>query len=287
MIGGASERIAGQASEPRSRLEAVDLAFGYPGHAVGRGVSLAVAAGEVVCLLGPNGGGKSTLFRTMLGLLPAQGGEVRLDGTPIAGIARRNIARRVSYVPQAHAGYFPFTVIDVVLMGRTAHLPVFGTPGRRDHELAHACLARLGLAALADKTYTRVSGGERQLVLVARALAQEASIVVMDEPTANLDLGNQVRVLDTIRSLAASGTGVILATHDPDQAFVVADRVALLHGGRLVADAPPVDAITPATLREVYGIEAAVVDVDAGDGTTRRVVVPASAGTQRRCPSTT
>ena len=176
MIGGASERVAGKASEPRSRLEAVGLAFGYPGHAVGRGVSLALAAGEVVCLLGPNGGGKSTLFRTMLGLLPAQGGEVRLDGDRrSARSPRRDIARRVSYVPQAHAGYFPFTVIDVVLMGRTAHLPVFGAPGRRDHEIAHASLARLGLADLADKTYTRISGGERQLVLIARALAQEAS----------------------------------------------------------------------------------------------------------------
>lgn len=268
--------MSASARPPRAgaTLEAQDLAFGYPGRTVGRGVSLALSPGEVVCLLGPNGSGKSTLFRTMLGLLPAQGGEVRLGGVPLASLARQEVARRVSYVPQAHAGYFPYTVADVVLMGRTAHLPLFGTPGARDAEVARACLARLGLDALADQVYTRISGGERQLVLIARALAQEASLVVMDEPTANLDLANQARVLEVIGDLARSGVGVLFATHDPGQAFVVADRVALLDRGRLVADAPPREAITSATLRSVYGIEAAVVDVDAAPGVSRRVVVP-------------
>ncbi|MEO8485062.1 MAG: ABC transporter ATP-binding protein [Betaproteobacteria bacterium] len=263
-------------SAPVASLEGVALDFGYPGHAVGRGVSIALRAGEIVCLLGPNGGGKSTLFRTLLGLLPAQGGDVRLDGDPLATLSRAAIAKRVSYVPQAHAGYFPFTMRDVVLMGRTAHLSPFAAPTRRDVAIAEACLARLGLAALADQVYTRVSGGERQLALIARALAQEAPLVVMDEPTASLDFGNQARVLDEVRALAASGIGVIMATHDPDQAFLCADRVALLHAGRLIADAPPREAITPATLREVYGIDADVIDVTLASGETRRVCVPRS-----------
>lgn len=178
-------------------------------------------------------------------------------------------------MPQAHAGYFPFTVRDVVLMGRTAHLSPFAAPSSRDVGIADACLARLGLSPLADHVYTRISGGERQLALIARALAQQAPLVVMDEPTASLDFGNQVRVLDEVRSLAASGIGVMMATHDPDQAFLCADRVALLHDGRLVADAPPREAITPATLRDVYGVDAAVVDVALPDGGSRRVCIPA------------
>lgn len=259
-----------------ARLEARALDFGYPDHRVGRGVSLALAAGEVVCLLGPNGGGKSTLFRTLLGLLPAQGGEVLLGGDPISMLPRTTVARRVSYVPQAHAGYFPFAVRDVVLMGRTAHLPAFGTPSKHDAGIAYAALERVGLAHLADHDYTRISGGERQLALIARALAQEAPLVVMDEPTASLDFGNQARVLDEVRALARSGTGVMLATHDPDQAFLVADRVALLAGGRLVADAPPAEAITPSSLREVYGIDAEIIDLALASGERRRVCVPVS-----------
>jgi len=260
-----------------ARLESVALDFGYPGHRVGRNVSLSLPAGEIVCLLGPNGGGKSTLFRTLLGLLPAQGGEVRLDGEPLARLSRTAIAKRVSYVPQAHAGAFPFSVLDVVLMGRTAHLPPFSSPGRRDVAIAEASLERLGLAHLAGQVYTRVSGGERQLALIARALAQEAPLVVMDEPTASLDFGNQVRVLDEVRALARSGIGVVMATHDPDQAFLCADRVALLHGGRLVADAPPREAITPASLAEVYGVDADVIDVTLATGETRRLCVPRTA----------
>jgi len=260
-----------------AQLEGIDLGYGYPDHPVGRGVSIALRAGEIVCLLGPNGGGKSTLFRTLLGLLPAQAGEVRLDGDPLASLSRTAIAKRVSYVPQAHTGYFPFTMRDVVLMGRTAHLSPFAAPGRHDVEIADACLAKLGLGALADQVYTRVSGGERQLALIARALAQQAPLVVMDEPTASLDFGNQARVLDEVRALARGGIGVIMATHDPDQAFLCADRVALLHAGRLVADAPPTEAITPATMREVYGIDADVLDVTLANGETRRVCVPRSA----------
>src|SRR6185503_14161772 len=160
------------------KLEASHLDFGYRGHRVGNDVSLALDAGEVLCLLGPNGSGKTTLFKTLLGLLPAQGGAVLLDGTDLGERRRAEVARTVSYVPQAHAAFFPYSVREVVLMGRTAHTGVFSTPSRRDHEIAMAALERMGLAHLAESIYTRISGGERQLTLVARALAQDASIVV-------------------------------------------------------------------------------------------------------------
>jgi iron complex transport system ATP-binding protein len=260
------------------RLEARDLAFGYPGHPVGRGVSLAFEAGEVVCLLGPNGGGKTTFFKTLLGLLSPQGGAVFVDGADLARLARAEVARRLSYVPQAHAGYFPFSVRDVVLMGRTAHLGVFSAPSRHDREVADDAIARMGLAHLAEAEYTRISGGERQLALVARALAQEGRIVIMDEPTANLDFGNQVRVLEQVRALAATGIGVVMSTHDPDQVFLCADRVALFHRGTLLQNDTPERAVTADTLRLVYGVEVRIESVLDETGRARRVCVPRSLG---------
>ena len=256
------------------KLEARHLDFGYPGHRVGSDVTLALGAGEVLCLLGPNGSGKTTLFKTLLGLLPAQGGEVAMDGADIKARAREEVARLVSYVPQAHAAFFPFTVREVVLMGRTAHMGVFSSPSRRDREIADAAMERMRLAALADSVYTRISGGERQLTLVARALAQEARIVVMDEPTANLDFGNQVRVLEHIQSLAQSDIGVLLSTHDPDQAFLCADRVAMLHQGRLAHLGTPDEVITSVSLNQIYGVDVVVTRVSMEDGGERRVCLP-------------
>jgi iron complex transport system ATP-binding protein len=256
------------------KLEARDLAFGYRGRPVGRNVSVGFGAGEIVCLLGPNGGGKTTLFRTLLGLLPSQGGQVLLDGAELGTLSRREVAKRIGYVPQAHTGYFPFTVRDVVLMGRTAHLPAFAGPSRRDRAIADEALERLGLAHLAEAIYTRISGGERQLTLIARALAQATPLLVMDEPTASLDFGNQVRVLGEVMSLAQSGIGILLSTHDPDQAFQCAARVALLRGGELIAQGAPPEVLTRERLRVLYGVDVGVVRVAALDAEPRYVCVP-------------
>jgi len=258
-------------------LEARALDFGYPRHPVGHGVSLALRAGEVVALLGPNGGGKTTLFRTLLGLLAPRGGQVLLDGTELGALPRAEVARRVAYVPQAHLGYFPFAVLDVVTMGRTAHLSPFAGPSRFDRSVALAALERVGIAHLADAIYTRISGGERQLALIARALAQGAPLLVMDEPTASLDFGNQVRVLAEIEVLKSAGAGILLSTHDPDQALQLADRVALLHDGTLLADGPPEDVLTPERLRTLYGVAVAIRELNDPDGRRRRVCVPSPA----------
>jgi iron complex transport system ATP-binding protein len=257
------------------RLTVEDLAFGYPGKPVGRGVSFALDGGEVLCLLGPNGGGKTTLFKTILRLLDSQGGRVAVDGAPIAGWSRREVARVFGYVPQAQLGVFPFTVTEVVLMGRTAHVGPFSTPSRRDRQITEETLALLGIGHLGSRPYTEISGGERQLTLIARALAQQPAILVMDEPTASLDFGNQVRVLGEIEHLARRGIAVMLSTHDPDHAFLCAHRVALLHEGRLARLGAPHEVISRESLRAVYGVEVTVLEIAGADGRATRVCVPA------------
>jgi len=259
-------------NEPRLRIE--DLSYGYPGNVVGRHVSFSVGAGEVLCLLGRNGEGKSTLFKTILGLLPPRAGVVRVDGGLTTGWSVRRRALTFGYVPQTGGGAFPFTVAELVLMGRTAHRGPFSAPSIADRRAADEAIATLGIGHLAQREWLRVSGGERQLALVARALAQEPRILVLDEPTASLDFGNQVRVLEAIRSLAESrGLTVLLSTHHPEQAFACADRVAVLAGGELLEIGPPVEVITSDTLRRCYAVEVAVLPV-ANDG--HRVCVPRS-----------
>src|SRR5262245_33678746 len=252
------------------RLATRDLAIGYRGHLVGRGISLTLAPGEVLCLLGPNGAGKTTLFRTLLGLQRPLGGAVLIDESPLDDFRPIEIARRMAYVPQAHVTEFSFTVLDVVLMGRTARLKAFASPGEADERIARDKLAGLGIAALADADYTRISGGQRQLALIARALAQEAPILVLDEPTASLDFGNQTMVLGRVRDLAADGFGVLLSTHDPDHALLVADRVAIMAEGGLSAVGPTNDVITGAVLSRIYGTTVRVEETPSG----QRVCVP-------------
>jgi iron complex transport system ATP-binding protein len=189
---------------------------------------------------------------------------VLLEGRPLAGLARPEIARRVAYVPQAHAAHFPFRVLDMVVMGRTAHLGLFAAPGREDRAKAMAALEALGIADLAETEYTRISGGQRQLALVARALAQDAPAIVMDEPTASLDFGNQVVVLGEVKRLAERGLAVVLSTHDPDHAFSVGSRVALLDGGQLIAQGRPAEVLTPERLRGVYGVSVVVERLSQG-----------------------
>lgn len=245
-------------------LAVENLCFGFPGRTVGREVGFVLADGEVLCVLGPNGSGKTTLFRTLLGLLAPQAGAIALDGAPLARLPRDAIARRIGYVPQAHAGYFAYSVREMVLMGRTAHLGAFGAPGLQDRARADSALEMLGIAALAERPFTEISGGERQLTLIARALAQEAGLLVMDEPTASLDFGNQVRVLERIRQLAAHGISVLFSTHDPDHAFLCAQRALLIADGRALALGPPREVIRSDTLARLYGVSVNIVETAGG-----------------------
>jgi iron complex transport system ATP-binding protein len=245
-------------------LEVRSLAFGYPGRTVGRDVSFSLGTGEVLCVLGPNGGGKTTLFRTVLGLIRKHSGHVALDGTAIEDLSRQEIARRAGYVPQGHSAYFAFTLREFVLMGRTSHLGAFSMPGKADREVTERVLESLGIAHLADKTVTEVSGGERQLALVARALAQEPKLLVMDEPTASLDFGNQVRVLQRISALASSGISILFSSHDPDHAFLGAQQALLLGEGRALELGAPKDVIRSDTLQRLYGVSIRILETENG-----------------------
>ncbi len=251
-------------------LAVADLAYGFPQRRVGAGISFVLETGEALAVLGPNGSGKTTLFRTLLGLLPSQGGSIAVEAKPLGQWSARDLARTLAYVPQAHVSYFPFYVRDVVLMGRTAHLGLFATPGAHDREVADACLRTLRIDHLAGKLYTEISGGERQLALIARALASEARMLVMDEPTANLDFGNQALILEEIRRLKAGGHGVLFCTHDPDHAFLCADRVLLLKGGATLALGPPATVVTAENLLALYGVQVAV----GADGTRHVRICP-------------
>jgi iron complex transport system ATP-binding protein len=245
-------------------LSVDSLAFGFPGRTVGRDVSFTLGAGEVMCVLGPNGGGKTTLFRTVLGLLEKQSGSIKLDHQPLETLSRAEVARRVGYVPQGHAGYFAYTVEEFVLMGRTAHLGAFASPAKKDFIVANRALESLGIAQLADKAVTQISSGERQLTLVARALAQEPRLLVLDEPTASLDFGNQVRVLERISALAGSGISILFSSHDPDHAFLCARRALLLAEGRVLEIGTPREVIRADTLGRMYRVSVQVLATEGG-----------------------
>ena len=244
-------------------LELRDMACGYGRREVLSEVNLSVAFGENLCLLGPNGVGKTTLFRTILGAIRPMRGEVLVDGRNIAEQSLRGRARLMAYVPQAHTAPFPFHVLDVVLTGRTAHIPLTSSPSRHDREVAHAALERMGVADLAERPYTELSGGERQLVLIARALAQEPRVLIMDEPSSHLDFGNQARLLALIKSLVEEGDlAVLMSSHFPNHAFACATRVGLIKSGRLVALGSPDAVLTEASLEDIYGIPVRILEGD-------------------------
>ncbi len=238
-------------------LSARGLRYAYPsgrGQPVLAGVDLDIRAGEVLALLGANGCGKSTLLKLLLGLLTPLAGEVRLGGQLLSRWRRRDIARQVAYVPQIQAVPFPYRVRDLVALGRIPQRGLYGGLRATDHRAVAEALARLGIESLADRIYTELSGGQRQLCLIARALAQEASLIIMDEPVTGLDYGNQWRLLALVQALAAEGRAFIKSTHYPDHALGAASRALLLHQGQVVAEGPPAAVVTPANIERLYGL---------------------------------
>lgn len=229
------------------------LAIGYGDRVVGRDLDIALSTGEVLALLGPNGGGKTTLLKTLLGLLAPRSGEVRLDERSITDYSARERARLIAYVPQSHVSTFAFTVETIVLMGRTAHGNLFSRPTAADRAIARQALERFGISHLSERPYTMISGGERQLVLLARALTQEPKFILLDEPTASLDFGNQGKVMQEIRNLGISGHGVLFTTHDPNQAMRAADRAYLLREGIRLGEGATGSVISRDRLEALYG----------------------------------
>jgi iron complex transport system ATP-binding protein len=239
-----------------------NLTFSYGEQNVLEDVSFRADAGELLCVLGPNGVGKSTLFRCILGLESKYRGTIVCAGEDTRKIPADKLARMIAYVPQSHSPSFNYSVFDMVLMGTTAHVGGFASPGKAQTELAEKALETVGIAHLAYRGYQRISGGERQLTLVARSLAQQARLIIMDEPTANLDYGNGLRVLKQVKDLAASGLAVIQSTHNPDHAFLFADRVLALKDGAVAAEGKPVGTVTEELIESLYGIKSRVREFD-------------------------
>jgi iron complex transport system ATP-binding protein len=240
------------------------LRFAYRSRAVLNNVSFEARRGGILCLLGPNGAGKTTLLRCLLGLLKPEGGEVLVDGRDCAGLPARIRARFLAYVPQSTGITFPYEAGEIVLMGRVAHLAPGAAPGKRDREAAREAMTVLDILGLEHRLFQELSGGERQMVVIARALAQEAKVLVMDEPTANLDYGNQVKTLRTAKTLAAQGYTILMSTHSPDHALWACDRAVLMREGAVFAAGPPEEHITSENLSRLYGTPVCVSAVDGG-----------------------
>lgn len=254
------------------RMRVENLHFSYGSHEVLKGVSFGVEDSGFVSLLGPNGAGKSTLFRCMLGLMEPTSGSVHICGRDIRNMPAAELSHRVAYIPQSHTPVFNFSVFDMVLMGTTAQLSRFSSPGKQQKELAEAAMERMGIAHLRSRGCSNISGGERQLALIARAIAQQAKILVMDEPSASLDYGNKLRVMETVKSLTNDGYTVIQSTHDPDQAYLYSDQILALYDGRILACGTPRDTISSTLVSTLYGVDVEVCSMHR-DGI--RVCVPA------------
>ncbi|MGC3954434.1 MAG: ABC transporter ATP-binding protein [Propionicimonas sp.] len=242
-------------------IRADHLAFGYTKDVpVLRDVSFEVSAGEVLMILGANGCGKSTLMRVLLAERRLASGRVTLTGEDVSRLTSRELSRRVAMVFQDHNAPFPFSVIDVVAMGRTPHLPALSSPRAADVELCHEALQTVGMQHLADVPYTQISGGERQLVLIARALAQQTPLIMMDEPTSHLDYRNAAIVIRVANRLATEqGKAIVMITHLPDQAFYYPSKAALMRGGRFFAYGPSREVLTEERLSETYDMRIKVL----------------------------
>ncbi|MDH7596936.1 MAG: ABC transporter ATP-binding protein [Methanothrix sp.] len=246
------------------------LSLSYNGRIVLNNIFMHLERGKVITFVGPNGCGKTTLLKLINGLLPPTSGKVYVDGRDTGSLSSRDLARLIGHVPQAQRATFPFTVLDVVLTGRMPHLSPLSRPGKRDLEKAYRALDMVGALHIADRPYTEVSGGERQLAMIARALVQEPSFLLLDEPTSYLDFRNQIRILKIVTGLAANGRmTVVMTLHDPNHALMFSDRIVLMRKidgnpsdmENVVAMGEPRDVMTPDNIRSAYGIDVEMLEI--------------------------
>lgn len=235
-------------------LSVHSLCFSYQTAPLLRDLDFSLDTGSFVCVLGKNGAGKSTLFQCILNLQKNYTGIISLDGQNIKALKEKELAKSIAYIPQLHKQSFPFSVFDTVLMGTAASLSPFSTPKDTQKEAAMEALRLMGMEKYASRSFSHLSGGEQQMVLIARALAQKAPILIMDEPCSNLDYGNQIRLLKKLKQLSALGYLVLLSTHNPEHAFLFADNVLVLHNGTAMASGKPQEVLTASLLEEIYNI---------------------------------
>ncbi|MEN6475059.1 MAG: ABC transporter ATP-binding protein [Syntrophaceae bacterium] len=242
-------------------ISADSLGFGYGREPFMQGLSLGIPAGSICAVLGPNGSGKTTLLLLFLGLLMPKSGSVTVAGIDTTA-GRERLKRYIGLVPQDESIPFALSVFEYVLLGRAPHLGLLQQPGSEDRAVAMAALEQVGIAHLKHRPVTALSGGERQLCMVARVIVQDPRILLMDEPTSHLDLANTRRILAMMRLLKSSGKTVVFSTHDPNAATAVADQVVLLHQGSLMSVGRPKDVLNDHTLSAVYGVPVEVLTVD-------------------------
>lgn len=243
-------------------MEIKNCSFAYENNnLIFEDINFSISSGDIFCILGANGTGKTTLIKCLTGLMNPHSGEIRIDGRDMSSFSQADLAKRIGYIPQIHNSIFPFTVLDVVLMGRSPHLDMFESPSENDYEIALKAITSLNIDYMKDKPYTEISGGEQQLVFIARVLAQEPSILILDEPTSHLDFGNQIRTLNIIKRLASEGLAVIMSSHFPDHAFLSATKVALMNKKKFMAIGKPEEVITTENMKQIYGIDVKVLDI--------------------------
>ncbi len=254
--------------------------FGYDEKYIFKNINLEVKKGEVLCLIGPNGCGKTTFLDCLLGILKLKKGQVLINGENMKNYKANEIARHIAYVPQFHGTTFPYTVLEVVTMGRAAYTSWFNLPSKEDYEIAEKALEMVGISKFKDKSYTELSGGEVQLVMIARAIAQNSSTIVMDEPAAHLDFRHELIVLENIVQLAKKkGKSIVMATHFPNHAFYFENNkidtfVALMSNGKLIAYGRPTEVLNEDNLEELYKIKSKIISCDFGPNIKMKQIVP-------------
>ncbi len=240
-------------------IDLKNVCVGYDKKAVLDHVDLSFESGHFYCILGANGIGKTTLFKAILGFIPILGGELHIDGKPIDSISPKELSEYLAYVPQAKDNSYDMSVLEVVVMGRARFIKKFSQPSEDDYRIADDILKKLEIERLRDKKYTELSGGEQQIVLIARALVQESRFIIMDEPASNLDFENQKKVLDSLMNLSGQGIGIVLTSHSPDHAIycntevVIIDKEKKIHTGNIG------DTLTNEILRKVYGVDVQLI----------------------------
>ena len=250
-------------------IQAEEVRFSYGKNKVLRGVNFAAQRGQLIAVLGPNGAGKSTLFRCLLGLYHNYHGSIKIDGREVKSLQPREIAAKVAYIPQTQTPTFHYTVLEMVLMGTTHRVRGLQSPSEKEEAIAREALAHVGIADMEQRSFGQLSGGEQQLVLIARALAQQTELLIMDEPTSSLDYGNQLRVMQRVKELAQQGYTILLSSHNPQQDLLFADRILALHDGVICADGAPRTVVTPELLDKLYHIKTRLAEAEEG-----RLIVP-------------
>ena len=248
-------------------IEVKGLICGYGKKTILNNVNFMVSPEDSLCLLGANGIGKTTIFKTLLGFIPPLAGEITVDGKDLNKMSHKERAIKMAYVPQAKSYSYKYTVSDMIMMGRSLHIPKFMSPSKKDHEAIEAVMEQMDLLAYRNAYYSELSGGEQQIILIARAIAQGSDYIIMDEPASNLDYSNQKKLLDTIKNLTKNNKGIMMASHTPEHAFVCCNKALLISRSRKYQFGSVNEIVTSENLSAAYGVEIEVVQLNSGKKT--------------------